>query len=630
MGKRLVGLAALFVLVACSASSSVLNDDGAGGAGADGPSGDDGSSLPSGCNQCNLLGGSYVSCDAQGNKTTVTCDAGCTNGIGCTACPGGGNACVGNEVHACNADGSVGDLVRACDVGTVCANGTCGTPCDVSAEQPSNVGCEFWAADLDMSDITQVAHQPWGLVIANAGDVPADVTIENNDAPVGMPPHPVLINSGTLQPGQLGELDPPKLFLDCGKDLDDHDAPGTCLSSNAIHITSTAPVVVYQFNNINHAYSTDASLLLPTTAIGQSYRVMGWPAAHSAPEPGIWVERSYVTIIGTKPNTHVTVHPGWNVVGNGALAATPTGGTMTATIGPFDVLNLESDAATLAQEIQAQKAPFPADMTGTTVESDQPVVVFSGTESSGVGVPAGAPLSPQCQTTSGSDPGDDGGAQGCGCCLQHLEEQLAPLEALGKTYVVTRSPIRSTDGYVEPDVIRFLGGAEASHVTTTLPAPFDAFDLQPGQILDTWTQTDFIAQGTAPFEIAQLLVAGSYVSPDEVGDPSFTIFETVEQAQSAYVFLSPNGWDAYVVISTPATNTVNVDGSPPDDCVVAPAGNLNGVDYEARRCKIANGVHQLTGDQPFGIMAYGFSDADAYAFPGGAFFKKIYAPPPLH
>jgi hypothetical protein len=29
-------------------------------------------------------------------------------------------------------------------------------------------------------------------------------------------------------------------------------------------------------------------------------------------------------------------------------------------------------------------------------------------------------------------------------------------------------------------------------------------------------------------------------------------------------------------------------------------------------------------------MAYGYADADAYAFAGGANLKKIYSPPPLY
>ena len=34
-------------------------------------------------------------------------------------------------------------------------------------------------------------------------------------------------------------------------------------------------------------------------------------------------------------------------------------------------------------------------------------------------------------------------------------------------------------------------------------------------------------------------------------------------------------------------------------------------------------MHRMTGKRPFRIMAYGYSDADAYAFPGGANVVKI-------
>ena len=40
-------------------------------------------------------------------------------------------------------------------------------------------------------------------------------------------------------------------------------------------------------------------------------------------------------------------------------------------------------------------------------------------------------------------------------------------------------------------------------------------------------------------------------------------------------------------------------------------------------------MHRMSGTVPFGIMAYGYDDADVYAFPGGAFVKKIYEPPPI-
>ena len=629
--RRLALLVVATAPLACSASgtdvpASTGPDTGGGGTG--GQSSGAGGSATGGnshCGKCDLAN-HYTSCDS-GTPMDVACPQGCTDGKGCTDCRGGQSTCVGNDVHACNADGTVGDLVSSCPTGQVCDAGACKSLCDVSAEQPSNVGCEFYAADLDIADILQVAHQPWGLVIANAGETPADVVIERNDAPVGMPPHPVLVNQGTLMPGQLGVQLPPIDILDCGTMPDQHDAPGTCLSSNALHVTSTAPIVVYQFNNFTHDYSTDASLLLPTTAIGTQYRVIGWPSGHPVALPGAFVERTYVTVIGTQPNTMVTVSPKWRIKGNAPIAATPAGGMVTATIGPFDVLNLESDDAMLS-ECTSQTAPFCTDLSGSTIEASAPIVVFSGTESSGVGLPEGAPVPPTCV----QDPMNPDPSTSCGCCLQHFEEQLAPVTALGKKYVVTRSPIRSdpSSGYVEPDVLRFVGAAEPAQVTTTLPAPFDSFTLQPGEIKDTWTDHDIVVTASAPILIGQFLVAGDYVQPNPSGDPSFTVFQPVEQAQSAYVFLSPDGWNAWVVISAPNDVDVQVDGAEPSGCVVAPAGTLDGTDYEARRCKLATGVHRLTGSGPFGIMAYGFSDADAYAFPGGAFFKKIYTPPPLH
>jgi hypothetical protein len=65
-----------------------------------------------------------------------------------------------------------------------------------------------------------------------------------------------------------------------GSKPNDYASPGTCLSSNAFRITSSAPIVVYQFNVFKNAFSNDASLLLPTPALGKYYRVLGWPAGH--------------------------------------------------------------------------------------------------------------------------------------------------------------------------------------------------------------------------------------------------------------------------------------------------------------------------------------------------------------
>lgn len=609
----------------CSADGGVGNLATNTGTGGTSSSGGGGGTLGFGgsedCGSCQ--GTSYISCDT-GAPVSQQCGESCTPDVGCTGCSPQGTRCVGNEVHSCSNDGQAGDLIESCDAsaGFICSNGQCRNGCVLAAEQPSNVGCEFYAVDLDLSDgVSYPGATPWAVILANAGQAVAQVTIEQTDSPFGQPPSPTVINSVTIPPGELAEVVMPTREIDCGSKPDDWYAPGTCLSRNAFRITSTTPIVVYQFNNVVHGWSTDASLLLPTTAIGTTYRVTGWPVAHSFPIPGSFVQRAYVTIIGTVTDTKVRIKPSWRLRGNGSIPATPAGETLEVTIGPFDVLNLETDDATLQECVAMQTAPFCADLTGTGIEASEPIVVFSGTEQSGVGLPEGAPMPPSWDEDS------------TGCCNQHLEEQLAPVESFGTKFLVTRSPVRSNPEFTkwqEPDVIRFVGAAAPAEVTTTLPAPYDKFTLAPGQILDTWTQQDFVATSTAPIVIAQFLVGQGYVEPRPIGDPSFTIFPALEQSRSEYVFLSPTDWkENWVVIGTEKGTQVTIDGAVPTDCSVHDVGELDGKLYEARRCPLNIGPHQMSGDGPFQIMAYGYADADAYAFPGGADIKKIYVPPPL-
>jgi len=577
-----------------------------------------------GCGTC--IGVLYTACDDAGGSTTIKCPKACTPNVGCTPCSPDGTLCVGNEVHKCTGDGVPGELVKTCDAGKgeICSNGTCVNGCELSKDEPSNVGCEFYAVDLDLSDgISDPANGPWGVVLANAGTIPAKIVIEQNDAALGAPIKPKTVYEATVAPNDLAEVKLPTREVDCATPPGSWSSPGTCLTSNAFRITSTAPIVVYQFNNFSHGYSTDASLLIPTTSIGMKYRVTGWPVSHSFPSPGAFVQRSYVTVVGTQPDTKVTVKPKWRIKGNGSIKATPAGGTIEVTIGPFDVLNLESDDATLS-ECLSTKPPYCADMTGTIVEGSKPIVVFSGTEESGVGPPD----NPKPPMPPGWNPETSNG-----CCNQHLEEQLMPVESFGKKFLITRSPIRSNPEFTkweEWDTLRFVGAASEATVTTNLPPPFDKFTIKPGEVIDTWTQKDFVASATEPIVIAQLLVGEGYVEPSPKGDPSFTIFPPIEQARTEYVFLSPKDWkENWVVIGTEKTTKVTLDGAEPTGCKIKDAGTLDGKSYEARRCPLSPGVHRLSGDGRFQIMAYGYSDADAYSFAGGADVKKIYAPPPL-
>ena len=352
---------------------------------------------------------------------------------------------------------------------------------------------------------------------------------------------------------------------------------------------------------------------MPTNALGLQYRVLGWGAGHPVAIQGVTIlDRSYVTVVGTKANTHVTVRPSWRIKGNPPIDATAADGQIDITLNPFDVLNLETDDATFQDDPKTM-----ADLSGSLVFSDQPVAVFSGSETTSV--PGGFTI----PTYPGWEDRHDS------CCLDHLEDQMMPMESLGKSYVVTRSPVRSTSGWKEPDVIRFVGAAEATIVATTLPPPDDSFSLMPGEVRTTYAQDDFIARGDQPFLVGQLLISQGRIDGATIGDPSLTVFSPVDQYRSEYVMLTPPSWTQnWVVISAEVGVPVRIDGATPSDCKIEPAGTIDSKSYESRVCPVGEGAHAIQGDAPFGITEYGYGSAGSYAVSGGADVKKIYTPPP--
>jgi hypothetical protein len=335
--------------------------------------------------------------------------------------------------------------------------------------------------------------------------------------------------------------------------------------------------------------------------------VLGWPTANPISIgpviPGI-PDHSTVTIVGVHEDTEVTVTLGGPIVGGGSIPAGDTNSVITQTLGPFDVLNLASDG-------------IPGDMTNTQVVASKPVAVFTGGERGIAPYDVLPPEPPSGLPKTGN------------CCTEHLEEQLFPVTSLGKAFVVSRSPIRSTGGFVEHDVIRFLGVENGTQVTTSLPAPNASFTINAGQLIEITVPNDFVASATAPLMIGQILVSQGYTeAPISGGDPSLTIFPPAEQYRSEYQFLVPESWDRdYVVVSYPEGSSFTIDGAAPAGCVSATAGELDGTVYLVQRCELADGVHRIVGTEPVGIVVYGYTNVGSYAFVGGADVKPIYTPP---
>jgi IgGFc binding protein len=484
-------------------------------------------------------------------------------------------------------------------------------PCDQAIAKKSNIGCEYWAADLDNAEnvVDNAAGGQFAVAIANIGsNGTAHVQVHINNADQGLPLDLELVEETDITEKDLYIFRLPRRDVDgenIKKNVD--NGPQTWLSSRAFRITSSVPVVAYQFNTLNQVFSNDASLLLPTSGLGKDHLVVGYPPSgpigQIGPLPGP-KNRAYITILGSEEETKVDVVPTYGIVAGEGVNAIPAGQQATFTIGPFDVINLETKFMSLLG-----KAP---DLTGSIVHSDKPVAVFFGVDLAMVSSIPDAEES---------------------CCAEHIEQQVLPSEAMGKKFVVSHSAKRSS-GSPEPDMYRIIAYGPNTQVDTSLPAPNNSFTLGAGEYKELFTTTGFVVDSTGPLHVAQFLVIQSDCEPYS-GDSALLYVPAVDQRRGLYVFTTGKGFSSnWAVISMPHGAEVKIDNqaitATPDCNGPRIDGDLNGVTFEEWTCKIKDGVHLIhTGPTPeetndvIGVYVYGYYSAGSYAYPAGSDLREI-------
>ena len=432
----------------------------------------------------------------------------------------------------------------------------------------------------------------------------------------------------------------------------DGSAPGTfdtgthtALTRGAFRVRTDVPIVAYQFNpleNVN-VFSNDATLLLPAAALGggggRAYVIGGWPqtiARSEDPKTNFGTDlRAFLTIVGTAPDTKVHVKTKARIVGGGPVPnGVPKGGELDVTLQPFDVLNLET-------------GDFNADFTGSLIDASHPVAVFSGSEASDA--PFFATLAARA------------------CCADHLESQAIPLRAVGKRYVLGRMPNRSKalkaagasiGEFAEPEFYRIVAThSSVTKVTTTLPAPYDKFELDGEGTDKTLTvQRDFILTADHPVLVADVQAsqeAAGVVRGLPGGDPSLLFVPPVEQWRNEYTLLTPDKYAFdFLVVTAPFGAAVYIDGLVVDGnvCEIAPADGLDATTRKSKdppfvvyRCQLSfpaidptksapanlilgrqnDGVHRVQSDYPVGVLVYGFDSFVSYAYAGGTQLRDI-------
>ena len=518
--------------------------------------------------------------------------------------------------------------------------------CADAAQTRSNVGCEYWAADLDNARIDaalNAAAQQFAIVVSNAeAGINALVTIDVDDALPGQPPMIRTVARARVLPNSLEVFRLGPREVDGSPDGEFDTGTGTALTRHAFRIRSTVPIVAYQFNPLENAnvFSNDASLLLPTPALastGLSYVVAGWPQTiaqsdNSATDFGRDL-RAFLTIVGTSDRTIVRVVATADVIAGGPLAVrTPAGTPIEVTLDPFDVLNLETGG-------------FGADFTGTTVEASGAVAVFSGNEASD------APLFSSLGERS--------------CCADHLEEQASPLRTLGSNFVSVRSPNRTralqsagaiVGLFVEPEFVRVVATAQGpTTVRTTLAGEEGAFTLDKrGASRLLKVATDFAIAASSPVVLANVQAsqeAAGIARGLPGGDPSLLFLSPMEQWRADYTFLTPDKYSFdFIMIAAEAAAQVYLDGVKlgPESCEVGALRGLSIAGAPAQaittyRCQLSfplidpskvapnnlsagrqnDGVHRLQSTLPVSLSVYGFDAFVSYSYLGGTQLREI-------
>jgi hypothetical protein len=573
--------------------------------------------------------------------------------LACSLCLPGRKRCDDQTVMRCDADGTAFEALETCDTSeqVACREGVCVDLCGKAREERSNVGCEYWAVDLDNAKVgsgLNAAAQQFAVVVSNAQpDLPAEVTIERDDTAPGDDNDPVVVSKATVPPFSL-------TVFKLGPREVDGSAPGTyntgthtALSRGGYRITTSVPVVAYQFNPLENVdvFSNDASLLKPVEALTDTpgtmrdaYVALGWPqtiASTDDPRTNFNPNspsdlRAFLSIVGTRAETNVEVIPTTRVIGGGPIADTEPGEPIEAILSPFDVLNLETD-------------DFNADFSGTLIRADQPVVVFSGSEASDA---------PWFNTIDDRQ-----------CCADHLEEQLDPIRTAGKYFVATVSPNRtkalqaagaSLGVEQQLEYFRAIAVSEGgARISVGVPdVGVRSIDLaQRGDSVEVASPVHFIAESDNPIMLGSISPsqdAARVPSGLPGGDPSFMIIPPVEQFRHSYVFLTPDKYifDFVRIIAPPDTDML-FDGQPLAnslDCEKDPGDSLSAEQrgsadpaFWVYSCQLSfpivdnsfeaevlvqegmqnDGVHRLEATRPVGLLVDGFDSFVSYAYAGG-------------
>lgn len=186
---------------------------------------------------------------------------------------------------------------------------------------------------------------------------------------------------------------------------------GSAAENKGVLIESTEEITVYCVNK--ETYSTDAFVAVPTEALGTAYYIMTYRTNPAMMFVGTEDSTDVHIVLPSPPSQPI------NIVFGGVTYI--DGDVLKLRINRFETVHLYQEQTNV-------------DFTGTLIQANKPVAVFSGNRKIPVPILAGS--------------GD------------HVVEQMSPINTWGKEFVYVSTPDRTTG-----DLVRILA-AEASTIVT--------------------------------------------------------------------------------------------------------------------------------------------------------------------
>lgn len=456
--------------------------------------------------------------------------------------------------------------------------------CDEANAMATNLGCEFFAVDLpnepngtDQSPPAQ--DQQFAVAVSNPSG------LDEAFVEVFLPGETISFAATTVPPGEAKTIELPPLSIDPLTSSDDGDS---------YRIVSDTPITAYQFNPLDNTvevYSNDASLLIPTHALGNATAVttgdaviLQGPRSEQPVNAG-----AFVSVVATVDDTLVEYTP------TAALVSPPP---RQVTLDRGKVLTLISNS---------QSGRDRANLSGTIVQASAPVAVFGGNVATAV-------------PTDGND-----------CCADHLEHQIPPFEAWGSAYAVAPPPKASQDGASSLAQYKIVGAFDGTELLYCPSRPNGAPErLQAGQVatFTTWDAfTVFSREPSKTFSVTQFILSFQAIPEATIGDPGMLVVPAASQYQRSYSFVVPNGYvQNFATIVRPVGSATTLDGTT-IDALWSPLGVTEDVEYEFAQIPVGGGSHVLSGSASIGLSVFGYDEAVSFAYPGGAGLRVISVSP---